>query len=195
MRRASFPIKLCTCAVAFLVMMGCSSWENPVDVPTTPGEQDFQFIKIPHRQVNSLAKVTSGSALVTVEKGGTLRLKSEYDGGPHGTVKISLELKVGRRTVTQDVVITGSFDDKLLLINFGPVGLDFTKPAKLYVKAEGLDFSSLSRTVKVKLFYYNGQLGDWEEIDTKSIKVDVRKGKLECKDAKIEHFSRYAFGF
>ncbi len=194
MRRASFPIKLCTSAVAFLVMMGCSSWENPVDVPTAPGEQDFQFIKIPHREVNSLAKVSSGSAAVTVKRGGRLKVKSEYGGGPLGSVELSLELKVGRRTVTQDVVITGSFDDELLLIDFGPAGLEFSKPAKLNVKAEGLDLSGISNDVQVKLFFIN-ESGFWEEVNAKSIKVDIEKGKLECKGATVEHFSRYAFGF
>ncbi len=193
---ASFRLYLRRTALIPIVMfvLGCSSWENPVDPSVLPTESAPQFIKLP--KGNSLPKRIKVTELVTPERGGKLKLKFKYR-TDSTKVKIDIVLEFPKGALSESTYVSLAADDKVLMTNidllFGP-HMNFVKAAKLKVDAKGLDLSGLPSKCKLKLYFVNDN-ESWEEIKTKKIKVKIPKGEIECEGGEIEHFSRYAFGF
>lgn len=202
MRRTFIPLVL---TVLLFLAGGCATRDNPVESAVPPpssqastsvlNDDGFTIIKLPSHPL--LRKTVSSSAHISVRSGGRLSLKDKFSGGPYGKVSIEVKLKFEPRSLTDDADVSLSIDDQLLLTNvdltFGPHGLTFLKPASLDVHVKGVDLSSLNGKTP-DFCYYNETTGTWEIIQSKKIKVNFKKGEIDCQDALIWHFSIYAFG-
>jgi len=200
MRRTSIPLAL---MVSLSLAGGCAIRDNPVESPATQQPDQISriadngrvtFIMLPKSQ--SLEKTVSATGLITVKRGGTIRLSRRV-----GTAFINMTLSFPPNAVEQDTYVTMSLDNDALRttveVAFGPSGMSFLKPGSLDVQAVGLDFSYLPPDIRwndVKLLYYNSATGAWEEMAADFIMVNLRAGLLVCHDGSIPHFSIYAFG-
>lgn len=178
-----------------LAVIGCSQQSNsvqPIEV-TRSLVQTPEFLKLPKRLSKSLQKTVSVTQFIYAAQGGTLRLQDTYAAAPDShivTLDIALEFKPG--DLPYDASLSMSVDDELFVttvgLTFGPHGIVFNDPAKLSVKATGLDAGS--GTVKMKLYYLNDQ-NVWERMPASN--AVYRAGSIDA-HGKLPHFSQYSFG-
>ena len=117
-------------------------------------------------------------------------------------VRISILFKVPPKSVSEDCDITMSLDANKLLteinvidLMFAPSGITFSKYATVSVQGKGLNFAVLPANAKPKFYYWNEDLGVWEEVAFKKSLINVDLGMIDLLDGEVPHFSRYAFGY
>ncbi|MFQ5754363.1 MAG: hypothetical protein ACE5HI_20475 [bacterium] len=177
-----------------LLLAGCMK-HSPVAPDDTLLSHGNELHFIPIGKGNpALMKVIRVSQLVTREDGGKLVLKFKAPDKKE-PVEVKLVLKVLPESISEDTELSLSIDDEKLIANvditFAPHGITFSKPALLSIDAKRLDLSNTDEG-HYDFYYYNPDTGLWERIETKKIKVNLNKGEIEVKDARIPHFSRYA---
>ena len=144
--------------------------------------------------ISALQK-TEGTALsytqtIDGNKGGVIDFTLDYDGG----VSVHVKLKFPKKSFKGKQEITVVPNPSDLSIQFFP-GMQFNKKLSLDYEISGLDLSFLNTTkhmTKIS-FGFIADDGSIELIKNNGIKVDTKKDKIQVKNARLEHFSRYAF--
>lgn len=130
-----------------LLLLGCSEKTSiPTSINSEPITQSpfKELFNLPERQDSLTLSQFSVTETITKDKGGRLRIVEEYEGGPHGLVKIDVDLKIDKNTITEDEIDITMFVDEITGdITFSPT-TTFTKPAKLIVKFSGLDLYNVN---------------------------------------------------
>ncbi len=151
---------------------------NWITLPSVPGADGSTIIHY------SVSKNIEGN------KGGELKLKEEYPGGPFGKVKIEAKLKFPKNAFDGDKFIEMKIGQSFGSTTFSPHS-EFNHPAEYDLKYEGLDLTGM---VLADIdFVYLNEDGSYESVIYDEIKLDVQKGKIEIKKALLPHFSRYSF--
>ncbi len=192
----NYPLAL---LFGFLVLLvGCDNFENPVSSPEVAAlEEDavqaLNFVKLPKPDgIFKPSENTEVSATISPRTGGRLAL--DYS---DGSVRIQASLHFAPGSVNENVDVTMElvYDSDALEFKFSKSGTTFLKPGRFSVNARGLDLEGVE---DLKLVYYNNDTEDWEEaeeIDPQMLRYNVKTGQLQCINAPINHFSRYAFAF
>lgn len=159
-------------------------------LPTSPTPGELRFIQLPAPRRGILLDwggiYVEGE--VTPERAATLELDYEWEGG-----EIEIRLHVPAHAVSKPAtwsltLYPNSFVTEVSFVG-GPAGLEFLRPAKLRIEAEGLDLSGINPE-SVGLYYYNDQ-GFWELIEPIALKVEIDEGEIRGLWW-LDHFSRYA---
>jgi len=183
-----------------VLLVGCENFENPVTGPELTAieesqTQELNFVGLP--QADGLFKTSETSATITPETGGKLDLNYSFGQGKE-RVQVQATLQFTPGSVSEDVevsmeLLTGSGE---LMFDFKESGTEFLKPGRFSVDARGLDLKDADEESEVRLVYYTGN--DWEveeEIEPLMIRYNDKNDQLQCVNAPIHHFSRYAFAF
>ncbi|MFB3056150.1 MAG: hypothetical protein ACE1ZQ_03175 [Ignavibacteriaceae bacterium] len=169
--------------------------------PIEPDNHSDQLIKLQPKAGFSVGKTFSISKKINGDKGGTIKLKKSYFAEDGHKVKIDVKFKVKKHSFEGKVDIRMTVNVNNASVMFTP-HMIFNKRASLEVKFEGIDLEKLDRMDHEKSergptgeydFVFIDHDGNIETIDHDRIKVDERKGKIQVKKAKLDHFSRYAF--
>lgn len=175
-----------------LSLVGCQNEGAMLTAPDDVASSTPQFLEIPAHM--AVLKGVSSRAKIEREKGGKVELKYE-EKVAKDKFKLEVELKFEKESISNDFEASLSMDAQYLMndvaLEFGPHGTYFLQPANLSIKVEGMDLSSFKEGAVLHLYYNNN--GRWEKM-AGTVKFDKKEGKLECKDGKLPHFSRYAFG-
>lgn len=175
--------------LATLLLIGCA------DEPISPIESDnhsYQVIKLPPKAGLSIENIFSVTKTIIGNKGGSITLKEKYKAADGHTVKINVKLKIKKHSFEGSKTITMTVDDNIAGVMFTP-HIDFTKPATLQVKFEGIDLEELQVLGGIYDFVFIADDNTIEIIDHDGVKVKENKGKIQVKKAYLNHFSRYAF--
>lgn len=110
---------------------------------------------------------------------------------------IEATLSVSPGSVTSLVNLSLSIDDQIIggevLLTFGPHGTVFDPPARLNLKVSGLDLRNVDPN-SINMYYINEVSGNWEQMQSDNIIVNVNKGTIQVINGRLPHFSRYAIG-
>lgn len=156
-------------------------------------KQGLTFVTLPQSGSISLEKKTFDSEFIKSGESGKLSVEKNYRTSGNKKVSVEASLSVLENSLEQSSLLTMSFTDNFLCIEFGPSGTTFSKPALLNVEVEGIDFSALGNLQTAHLKYFNEVQNAWEDVAADEIVINVKEGKFECKNGKISHFSRYGF--
>jgi hypothetical protein len=186
---------LFTVSLMGIITVGCNDY-GLVETDAVETTQSPRFILMPKNL--ALQKPLWIVESVTVEDGGILKLKyveTDSSKPKDKLFELQIEIKFHKRSVSEDFIAGLGVDAHYLMsdlsLEFGPHGTSFLKPAELNIKVKGLDLSDYAKGEKFRLYYTSD--GKWEEMRAK-VSVNIEKGELDCKDGKLPHFSRYAFG-
>ncbi len=172
-----------------LAVTGCS---DSSDFVSPPEVTQPQLIKLPPKSSLSVENSFSISKLIDGNKGGTLKIKEEYESETGQTVKIEAKLKIPKNAFEGTVFITMMIDDEFAAVQFYPA-MQFDKTLTLNLKFEGLDLEGIGFDDDELEFIYVGEDGTMETIETDKNEIDIDEGKLSVKKAKLYHFSRYGW--
>jgi len=136
-------------------------------------------------------QITEAEELITVKKGGRLRLYYEV---PDYTCVVEMELRIPRRALEEDSMLRMCLANASAFMTdveavFGQHGTQFLIPAELIIEVEGLNLSSMG---DVGFYYYDEEKGLWYELTI--VEFDVGPGDWTYVKLLLEHFSRYALG-
>lgn len=188
-------------SILLLGITGCSEDNNIV----TPNENEDQlhsteqiepnWIEAPEVEA-AIGKTFIATQFITKKDGGEIKLVKEYrtPNGPHEKIKIDCSLKFEKRTVYRNCRVTWTYDTDTGISYFGP-SQKFRKKAILNIKCEGLPLIPTDEN-NLKFYYLTtDDSGNpkWEFIKSEDLDINVEKGFLNLKNAKIPHFSRYGF--
>jgi len=168
---------------------GCSEKDSIVN-PENNQTSAPNWITLPQRSGNLVEAETSTTKNINGSSGGEIIIDWNYNGGPHGEVKVIAKLKFLSGSFSGTKTITMVVNDVDGTITYSP-SMNFNKPAELYVKLEGLDLYGINPDSID--FSYHDPSGSFGQVDYKEIQVDISSGTLELKEGKIPHFSRYGF--
>lgn len=175
------------------LLAGCSNNSSPVS-PGNEQHEEIRFLKLAEVPQH-LGKRIKAAKFITRKKGGELRLKYK-SADREKPLKIDVRLKVKAESISRDATFSLGIDDSGYLVgdfsvDFGPHGLVFSEPALLNIRVENANLPDID-TSMLEVVYVNQETGAWDLMPYKKLKIDAKEGKLELKDAKIPHFSRYA---
>ena len=182
-------------ALATIFMFGCQEADNPLvpEINSIDSNQNIQqpnWITLPKSDNMSIEKNFASHRKINGKRGGEIRLKTEYEGGIHGKVKIDAKIKFPKKAFYGQTDIALLIDSQNGLTTFYP-HMQFNRAAEYNLKIEGLDLSNVDP--KNIDFVYQAPDGSIEKVKYDKIKVDIKKGYIEVQKAKLNHFSRYGF--
>lgn len=122
--------------------------------------------------------------------GGEIDFDKDY--GNDVTVEVSLNFK--KNSFDGKKIITVTPYPENFYIDFSP-SMNFNKPVSLDFEISGLNLSFLNSTKnKIKIdFAYISDNGSVEVIKNNGVKINIKEGTISVNNAKLDHFSRYAF--
>jgi hypothetical protein len=178
-------------ALIFLFFVGCTSNENNISDPT-PNDNHLSKIKItsttiPYQYITK-TKVIDGAV------GGLIYFEEDAYNSQGDVVSVYAEFEVepgaflGTETISMTVdVDNGSLEfyphmsfNQMCWLDYGLSNMNLTNI--------GFEFSD-----KKAYFVFIDDSGLIEPIDNLAVTLNVRRGTLKVINAKINHFSRYAF--
>jgi hypothetical protein len=179
---------------------GCSKHISPIGPDESLQKEQIKFLPL-GKFLNSLAKTIKKATWIKKEKGGEIKLEHEFDNDEDGEVKVKINFKVEKNTLSHDAYIGLSIDEQMFIgnldVEFTPHGIVFSNPAKLNIEIEmkDVDLSGMNLD-KLDIYYDNKDSGEWEKMKSEKIEIkyDDNKLKIKVKNALIPHFSRYAVG-
>ncbi len=177
--------------VLLLISIGCSEQASLNSPELTVQKQEPNWLVSLPDNGFKLSKKYSASELIDGSKGGEVKLKDEIDGGPFGKIKVDSKLKANKNSFTGTLTISTEIDDINLLTTFGPAYV-FDQPLEYDLKLEGIDLKGIISSNDLD-FVYQSSNGTIHQCEYDKIDVDLNKGKIEVKKAKLPHFSRYGF--
>jgi hypothetical protein len=168
------------------IMIGCNP-ESETNVPVeSPSEKAVNWITLPSPSGMSVNSVSfTNSERIKGRKGGHVMLVTEYDGGPHGVVKIDSKLEIKQRSFRGTLKISTTCFPEEGLINFEPSSA-FDKDLEYTLVYEGIDLSGVDPN-NVAFCYIDAD-GSVVETENLGIDVDVEVGKIKVDKALIPHF-------
>ena len=177
--------------LSVVIIMGCNQESETTSPEKGFSEKSVNWITLPSPSGMAVNSVSfTNSERISGSEGGHVMLVTEYDGGPHGVVKIDskLEIKQGSFSGTLEISITCFPEEGL--VQFGPSYV-FDKNLEYTLVYEGIDLSGVDPN-NVE-FCYIAADGSLVEAENLGIDVDVEAGKIKVDKAFIPHFSRYGF--
>ena len=141
----------------------------------------------------SFQKVTQVSEFIYAKAGGSLYLS--HSNNLIG-LDVDMSLVIPANSMNQDAEVSLTLDDTdfkgALDVVFAPHGTTFSDPAKLTIKAKGIDLSGVN-TGSLWIYYDNPVTGQWEPMVCERFNVS-NSGIIMVQNAELPHFSRYAIG-
>lgn len=189
--------------LAVVMLSGCTdnitNVQQPKSNPESLGKwQQLSALKQNHSYgaANSLSKNEGGSSdwsfskVINGNSGGEIDFDKEDDNGV--SVEVSLDFKKNSFDGKKTILVKPDPDN--FNIDFSP-SMNFNKAVRLDFEISGLNLSFLnSNKNKIKVdFAYITNDGSIEVIKNDGVKINIREGKISVKNAKLDHFSRYAF--
>lgn len=104
-----------------------------------------------------------------------------------GGIKARIRLEFKKGCVDNDVEVIMSYNPATTELNITP-NVILSEPVKLDYYLDGLNLPDS----EIDFVYFT--FGDnYETVDRRKLKVDVKQGKIMLKDAELRHFSRFGF--
>jgi len=172
------PLSLAIIGV-FVFAVGCGNNSSPLYYGPEGDKLPQQLDK--KNPPGSDADTVYYSQLIDAKKGG--KIKIYYKGSKH-------EFKVASKSIPATCIIEVTVweevtpEEKLLVFDFGPEGLQFEPDAKLKIKAHPFWRKDKDKE-GLKLRWYNPQTGEWEFKE----KSNILWGSAKFH---IDHFCKYA---
>lgn len=177
---------------ASLVIFGCSDVGTNVNEPATLNSE-HQLISLPANSNLSTEGSNSATGIFDKNNGGSLTINDSYTTHSGKTVTVSAELNIPAGAFdnnTQQITMTANEDYTSL--TFDP-HIVFNKPLSLTVTFSGLDLRSMIHLLTHLGFYYISDDGRLTPVENDGISINIFTGTISVRNAKIHHFSRYAF--
>ncbi|MDX1702220.1 MAG: hypothetical protein R3250_16455 [Melioribacteraceae bacterium] len=133
------------------------------------------------------------SELVDGEIGGWVTVSDYYINtqGQHVTLYLRLRILPGSYQGIRNIEMILNPEDAS--IQFYPE-MTFTRDVRLDLWYKGIDLQAMGYTLSGDVdFAYFADNGDIELIENTKSSVDIRKNKIEVRNAKLSHFSRYGW--
>lgn len=189
-------MKLSVAAIAAIVitslLMGCAETSNPISAPAASANPSVSILDLPASPSHSLGKV-SDPVVITPEEGGIVTVTNAYTTPSGKSVSVTMKLTFDPGTVSAPTTVTIALDDRKAMADFSPSGTVFQKPVHLDADITGLNFTGLSASTKLALYYLSGT--SVEKMKVANLTWDGATGTLQCRGGTIPHFSIYGFGF
>lgn len=177
--------------LSFLLFLGCNQESEVTSPEVGLLHKPVNWITLPtpiNMPVNS--EIFTNSELIDGDRGGKVKLDTEYSGGPFGTVKIDSKLKIKKNSFPGILEISITCLPEQGLVEFGPP-MVFNRDLEYTLTYEGIDLTGVNpETVK---FCYIAADGSIVEAENSGIDVDIEHGKIKVKKALVPHFSRYGW--
>ena len=184
MKFAIFSLLL---AAAFL--LGCA---DTAVSPAKPENESYQLIKLPPKSGLSVETIFSTSQSIDGTVGGSITLSKSYQSVNGQLVTLNALLNVPKNAFEGIVTISMVIDDEYAAIEFDP-GMAFNKHLDLNLEFSGLDLLGMGLENGKQDFVFIDDNGNIEQISNNGIQVDISTGTISVTNAKLYHFSRYAF--
>lgn len=173
-------------ALAGLFLVGCQDTNvNPVST----GDSQITTAKT----LASLSDDYSVTQTIDGSKGGVITF-TKTNVGSNGvqTVSVNLSFAPGSFEGEQDITVAADFNDASF--SFYPHMVFDDSKVTLNANYTGVNLNNLDLSKVTKIdFYYFGDDGSKELIKNNGVKIDLKSGGLEVKNAKLPHFSRYGW--
>jgi len=180
-----------TAVVTGLFLFGCSDLvTNNSTQPTTPSKQ---LVKLPAKTGLSKASDLSVDKDINGEHGGFLVLHGSYIDANGNDIKTFASLLIPKDAFDGTRNISIATDDEYAGLDFAP-HMNFNKPLTLNLTFSGLDLAALGLSYDNVGFYYVDDNGNLISVPYQVILLNFNAGSITVIGAKIDHFSRYAFG-
>ena len=151
---------------------------------------DYELIPLPPKAFEWQDSVFSVSQTVNGTLGGTILLDKFYVSSEGQIISILATLVIPPGAFEGNKTITATIDDEYAAVHFFP-SMTFERPLKLTQSFSGLDLTDFSTgTIDFVFIDDNGTV---ETISKNGIQVILPQGLVRVLNAKISHFSRYAF--
>jgi hypothetical protein len=179
-----------------LLLLGCNDTPIQPDVPEGPEEPEeleietFELIQIPTKPAGT--PTFTSTETIDGSKGGQININEHYVTEDGDTITIIVKLKVKEDCFSGNREITVTVDDVYTAVRLTPP-MVFDKPVELDVKYKGLYPDQLNLTSGNYDFLYIDDNGNTETVPSDGVKVKAEIGEISVKNAKLSHFSRYAF--
>jgi hypothetical protein len=188
--RNRVKIFITTIAILLLIVVGCTNQTN-VTAPENSSSQELKLISLPTPSgglgVETLMTQVKG---INGNTGGKFDIKFDYQGGPFGLVKIDSKLEFFAGAFVGTVDISQTHNTDFASMTFGP-SMQFSARVVHSLKIEGVDLTGVNPNTLD--FVYINENGNMSSVEYEEIKMDASSGKLEVKNAELNHFSRYGF--
>jgi hypothetical protein len=178
---------------------GSTSSDSPTGVVNKANEVSLldpipisDLLLLPMPLSRERKELVDTTVMVTRKAGGRLTAQYSYMSLLGRRVFVNATLTIPPEAVKRDVAITMAIDTLAVGVLFKPEGLLFGKTVYLDYSVSGLD--PISALFARLGFYYVNLTGPSEAIRSKSLSVDLLKGRIVMTDAQLRHFSQYAFG-
>ncbi|MCL5027849.1 MAG: hypothetical protein M1480_02385 [Bacteroidetes bacterium] len=175
-------------SVVLLIFAGCTDNVTSVNQPSSSNKH---ILKIIGKDGLNLGLLTSKSKNIIGELGGSII----YTGRNHSEnnpISFFAYLTFPKNAFIGRTDFTITMDEQNASVVFTP-HMIFNRPLNLDLKFTGLDLSSLDLTKGNVEFYYVDDEGNFTPVANSGIFVNASTGTLGVINAKINHFSRYAF--
>ncbi len=176
-------------------LFGCQEADNPL-VPLNNNETELtslnqpNWIALPKSDNMSIESHFSSKRRIDGKRGGDVHIREEFIGGIHGKVKIDARIHFPRKAFWGRRDITLIIDSENGLTTFYP-HMQFNRSAEYNLRIEGLDLSNVDPN-NID-FVYQAENGAIEKVRYDKLKVDIARGIIEVRRARLNHFSRYGF--
>jgi len=176
--------------LAALLILSCT--DTPI-VPVKSDNQPVHLIKLPPKAGLFVEDVFSVTKTINGADGGTLTIRESYVAEDGHIVKIDVKYKIKKDSFSGEATITMTVCDNYAGVEFSP-HMVFSTANDLDVKFEGLDLNALDSNYGDYDFIYIDDNGNVDvDIDYTTIQAQENQGIIFVENAKINHFSRYAF--
>ncbi len=210
MRYSIFPLSL---IVGIFFMGGCTEQDFSTTapsaavseiIPINSEQNQLSFLSLP--SINASMQKSSVSRFITVRDGGEIFLTEQFTftwlhhkkGEKEATVTVQMTLKFPSNSVPYDANVDAVLNRDIVGasvgIEFGPHGMAFNKPAEMTLEVWGLFLDGVDQS-NSGFYYVNGPNNTWIRTEVSEIKVDIPNKYLKVKNAKLPHFSQYAFAY
>lgn len=181
--------------VLAFVGFGCSdNGTNPESTNTLTNSvmHEKQFIPLPAPVDPNLSveKWFFAGSWIDGSEGGEIELGKSYH-SKTGEVEVEADLDIPEGAFEGSEFIFFFINDTYGTVDFFP-GMAFDKELTFDLKFDGVNLSEIDNPDEIS-FAYLADDGSIVEVEYKSLKVDVKHGKISVKGAKIQHFSRFGF--
>ncbi len=177
-------------SVALLIFAGCTENVTSVNTPVTSKKQILKVVGKDGLNLGLLNALTRTKS-ITGDLGGFMFLGGRNN-SENFPVSYFVTLTIPPKAFSGKTDISMTLDLENAAIVFTP-HMVFNKPLNLNLTFTGLDLSSLDLSKGNVGFYYVDDEGNFTPVQNSGIIINSSTGTLGVLNAKINHFSRYAF--
>jgi hypothetical protein len=174
--------------IGFLV--GCSD-ESGVVTPVQE-TQKATWLKLNTYKSNlTLEKTFTKTKTLQGDKVGVLTASVNFKAIGGEDIKVGCSLFFPKNSFQGTETFGVTIDDQETTVDLSPSPFTFNSPINLTLSYKGVDLQNVDPNAVD--FYYVAPNGELTKAEYDELDVDVVKGKLKVKNAKIPHFSRFGF--